>query len=137
MNIVNAVWGQEGHPFRETFLDVLAESYGAGVRPTDFIAAPEESRTAINDWVAESTEDRIKDLIPPDVINSLTRMVLTNAIYFNASWAFPFNEANTRPQPFHLLDGSSSRRPDDANIGRLRLCGGGRIPGRGLTLRRT
>ncbi len=107
LNIVNAVWGQEGHPFRETFLDVLAESYGAGVRPTDFIAAPEGSRTAINDWVAESTEDRIKDLIPPDVINSLTRMVLTNAIYFNASWAFPFNEANTRPQPFHLLDGSS------------------------------
>ena len=44
LNIVNAVWGQQGHPFQEAFLDVLAESYGAGVRPTDFIAAPEESR---------------------------------------------------------------------------------------------
>ena len=107
LNIVNAVWGQKGHPFREEFLDVLAQSYGAGVRPTDFIAAPEESRVAINDWVAESTEDRIRDLIPPDVINSLTRMVLTNAIYFNASWLFPFSEVDTRPQPFHLLDGGS------------------------------
>ena len=107
LNIVNAVWGQQGHPFQEAFLDVLAESYGAGVRPTDFIAAPEESRIAINDWVAERTEDRIKDLIPPGIINPLTRMVLTNAIYFNASWLLPFSEANTRTQPFHLLDGSS------------------------------
>ncbi len=107
LNIVNSVWGQEGHPFRETFLDVLAESYGAGVRPTDFAAAPEESRIAINDWVAESTEDRIRDLIPQAIITPLTRMVLTNAIYFNASWASPFSDANTRSQPFHLLDGGT------------------------------
>ena len=107
LNIVNAVWGQQGHEFREAFLDVLAESYGAGVRPADFREAPEESRTAINDWVAESTEDRIKDLIPPDVITPLTRMVLTNAIYFNASWMFPFDESGTRNHPFHLLDGGS------------------------------
>ena len=105
LNIVNAVWGQQGHPFREAFLDVLAESYGAGVRPTDFIAAPEESRIAINDWVAENTEDRIRDLIPQGIINPLTRMVLTNAIYFNASWLFPFSETNTRSHHFYLLDG--------------------------------
>ena len=66
LNIVNAVWGQQGHDFREPFLDVLADSYGAGVRSADFRVAPEESRLAINDWVAENTEDRIRDLIPPD-----------------------------------------------------------------------
>ncbi len=107
LNIVNAVWGQRGHEFQEPFLDVLAESYGAGVRPVDFQTAPEESRTAINDWVAENTENRILDLIPPDVISSLTRMVLTNAIYFNASWTYPFQEAKTRNQSFHLIDGGS------------------------------
>ena len=107
LNIANAVWGQHDHPFLNEFLDVLAESYGAGVRPADFRGAPEESRLAINDWVAQSTEDRIKDLLPPSIIDSLTRMVLTNAIYFNASWSSPFNKANTRQRPFHLLDGSS------------------------------
>ena len=106
LNIVNAVWGQHGHPFWEAFLEVLAESYGAGVKSADFVAAPEESRLAINDWIAGSTEDRIRDLIPHGVIDSLTRMVLTNAIYFSASWASPFGEASTRAQPFHLLDGS-------------------------------
>ncbi|MDE2816615.1 MAG: serpin family protein [Chloroflexota bacterium] len=107
LNVVNAVWGQQDHEFREAFLDILAESYGAGVRPADFVAAPEESRLTINDWVADNTEDRIKDLIPPDVIDPLTRMVLTNAIYFKAAWAFPFDAANTRDHPFYLLDGSS------------------------------
>ena len=107
LNIVNAVWGQQGHSFRKPFLDVLAESYGAGVRQANFREMPEASRLAINDWVAENTADRIRDLIPPDVITPLTRMVLTNAIHFNASWLFPFDESDTRQRPFHLLDGGS------------------------------
>ena len=107
LNLVNAVWSQQDHDFRKAFLDVLAVSYGAGVRPTNFRGAPEESRTAINDWVAEKTEDRIKDLIPPGIITTLTRMVLTNAIYFDASWLFPFSESSTHQRPFHLLDGRS------------------------------
>ncbi len=107
LNIVNAVWGQEGYEFLEAFLDVLAESYGAGVRAIDFQGAPEEARATINDWAAERTEDRIKDLIPPDVITPLTRMVLANAIYFNAAWSHPFDEGGTRPRPFYLLDGST------------------------------
>ena len=64
LNMVNAVWGQQGHEFQEAFLDTLAESYGAGVRAADFIAAPEEARLAINDWAAQKTEDRIRNLIP-------------------------------------------------------------------------
>ena len=105
LNMVNALWGQQGHEFQEAFLDTLAESYGAGVRAADFIAAPEEARLAINDWAAQKTEDRIRDLIPPGIITPLTRLVLTDAIYFNASWSYPFSEAGTREHPFHLLDG--------------------------------
>ena len=107
LNIANAVWGQEDYDFLETFLDVLAESYAAGVGPMDFREAPEESRVAINDWVAARTEDRIKDLIPQDAIDELKRLVLTNAIYFNAPWLYPFDERSTRTLPFHLLDGNS------------------------------
>ena len=53
LNTVNAVWGQHDYEFLEPFLDVLAENYGAGVRPADFVGSPEESRVRINDWVAE------------------------------------------------------------------------------------
>ncbi len=111
LNIANAVWGQRDFEFLEAFLDVLAESYGAGVRPVDFVDDPEDSRLTINDWVAERTEDRIKDLIPPDVIDEFTRLVLTNAIYFNAAWLHRFDESSTRLRPFDLLDGAEVQVP--------------------------
>ena len=111
LNIANAVWGQEGYKFLPEFLDVLAESYGAGVRPLDFIEAPKESRSTINNWVADQTEDRIQDLIPPGVVNAKTRLVLTNAIYFYGAWIFPFNEESTAEGSFYLLDGSSVQVP--------------------------
>ena len=111
LNVANAVWGQRGYEFLEEFLDVLGENYGAGVRPADFAGAPEESRFAINEWVAERTEDRVKDLMPANVINGLTRLVLTNAIYFNATWLQPFLESDTRLGAFKLLDGSEVQVP--------------------------
>lgn len=105
LNIVNAIWGQKDYKFLSEFLDVLAENYGAGLRVLDFVNAPEESRIAINDWVSEQTEGRIEDLIPESAINALTRLVLTNAIYFNAAWEFPFNEETTADGSFYLLAG--------------------------------
>ena len=111
LNIVNAIWGQKDYRFLDTFLDTLAENYGAGLRLLDFIKAPEESRVTINDWVSEQTEDKINDLIPQGLIDELTRLVLTNAIYFNAAWASPFNEAATSDGTFYLLNGAEVTVP--------------------------
>jgi serine protease inhibitor len=105
LNIVNAIWGQKDYSFLPAFLDVLAENYGAGLRILDFINDTEKSRVAINDWVSDQTEDRIKDLIPQGAIDALTRLVLTNAIYFNAAWEYPFDKKMTANGPFYLLDG--------------------------------
>lgn len=111
LNIANAIWGQKGYGFLSNFLDTLAENYGAGMRAVDFIENPEASRTAINDWVAERTEDRIQDLLPEGLINRLTRLVLTNAIYFKAAWRFPFDENLTTSDPFHLFSGDRVNVP--------------------------
>jgi len=111
LNIVNAIWGQEGYAFLPEFLDVLAQNYGAGLRLLDFVQAPEESRLAINGWVSEQTEGKIEDLIAQGLIDELTRMVLANAIYFNAPWSFPFDAQFTEDGTFHLLDGSEVAVP--------------------------
>ena len=111
LNIANAIWGQQGYAFLQGFLDKLAENYGAGMRIANFIEAPENSRVAINDWVAHKTEDKIKDLIPSGVIDELTRLVLTNAIYFNAAWLHPFDARTTAEGDFHLLNGSGIKAP--------------------------
>ena len=104
LNIVNAIWGQKDYEFLSSFLDVLAENYGAGLRILDFITETEKSRLTINDWVSNQTEGRIEDLIPQGEIDALTRLVLTNAIYFNAAWKYPFNKDMTANSPFYLLD---------------------------------
>ena len=111
LNIANAIWGQHGDEFLPDFLDVLAENYGAGLRPLDFAGTPEESRAMINDWVSEETGEKIKDLLPPGTIDGSTRLVLTNAIYFNASWSWPFSKKDTRKRPFHLSGGGKVEAP--------------------------
>jgi serpin B len=111
LNIVNAIWGQKDYAFLTEFLDILAENYGAGLRILDFVKSPEDARITINKWVSDETEARIKDLIPQGAIDSLTRLVLTNAIYFNAAWQFPFKEDATSDGTFYLLDGGQTIVP--------------------------
>ncbi len=111
LNIVNAIWGQKDYAFLTSFLDTLAKNYGAGLRILDFINETESSRIAINDWVSDETEGRIEDLIPQGAISQMTRLVLTNAIYFNAAWQYPFEEDATSPGVFYLLNGDEVTVP--------------------------
>jgi serpin B len=111
LNIANTIWGQKDYQFLDAFLDTLATNYGAGLRVLDFAGAPEASRVTINDWVSEETEGKIENLIPQGAIDPLTRLVLTNAIYFNAAWANPFQEEATQDGTFNLLDGSEVTVP--------------------------
>lgn len=102
LNVANSIWGQQGQGFLPDFLDTLAVNYGAGLQTVDFTADPEGIRKSINDWVAQQTADKIKDLIPQGAIDTLTRMVLANAIYFNASWQDQFEKSQTRDGEFIL-----------------------------------
>lgn len=108
LRLVNALWGQTEYPFRDAYLDTLAVNYGAGLRLLDFQSGPEAARTTINEWVANQTGDRIKDLFPPNVITEVTRFVLTNAIYFKADWMSPFPAKATTDGQFTALDGSAT-----------------------------
>lgn len=106
LNIANALWGQEGYAFLPAFLAVAEEDYGSPLRQLDFGGDAEAARQTINAWADEETEGRIPNLIAPGLIDALTRLVLTNAIYFNAAWADPFEPSLTRQAAFHRLDGS-------------------------------
>jgi serpin B len=107
LEIANALWGQKDYNVQSAFLNTLAQNYGAGMNLLDFINSPEPSRITINNWVSDQTNNRIKDLLPQGSIDSLTRFVLTNAIYFDAAWQYPFVKESTHDATFHLLDGST------------------------------
>jgi len=104
LNIANSVWGRKGYSFLTGFLDALAQNYGACMRLLDFGHAPEDSRIIINEWISEKTGGRFRDMIPQGSITDATRLILTNAIYFNAAWGEPFERCDTRHAPFYLLD---------------------------------
>ncbi len=111
LHVINRLFGQTGYQFLQPFLDTLALYYGAGLYLLDFASDPDAGRVAINDWVAEQTEDRIKDLIPPPAITFNTKLVLVNAIYFNAKWKEVFDDQLTADGSFSLLDGGSVSVP--------------------------
>ncbi|MFA5367943.1 MAG: serpin family protein [Dehalococcoidia bacterium] len=111
LHIANAIWGQKDYTFLDGFLDTLGLNYGAGLRILDFINEPDPSRITINDWVSDETEGKIEDLIPQGVIDSMTRLVLTNAIYFNAAWLNQFDSDSTGDGEFNLIDGGSVTVP--------------------------
>lgn len=107
LSISNGLWVQDGFSLLDEYVAEVTRHYNAAVRNLDFINDSEGSRETINEWVAESTLNRILDLIPPGVLKEDTRVVLTNAVYFKASWRKPFDERSTNDAPFVLADGST------------------------------
>ncbi len=111
LNVSNEIWAQKDFYFLESFLDTLMINYGVGVRSVDYIKDSNQACQDINDWVAEQTEDKIKDLVTPSDITPLTRLVLTNTIFFKASWLIPFDPDKTYDGTFYLNDGSTAAVP--------------------------
>ncbi|MCC5828858.1 MAG: serpin family protein, partial [Phycisphaeraceae bacterium] len=114
LSTANAIWGQSNYNFHQAYLDTLDKDYRAPLRLMNFIEDPDGSRIEINQWVERKTQDRIKNLLPEGSIDGMTRLVLTNAIYFKGKWANEFNPSSTRPMPFHTLESVASERVQPA-----------------------
>ncbi|MFQ5869160.1 MAG: serpin family protein [Candidatus Zixiibacteriota bacterium] len=111
LSVANALWGQKGYRFLEEFRELVRKNYGGGLNQVDFVKASETARRTINTWVEGETRGRITDLLKPGIINSWTRLVLTNAIYFKGYWASRFKEELTEEAPFTLVTGGKVNIP--------------------------
>ncbi len=103
--LVNRLFGEKQYTFEQPFLDLVSSHYAAPLEPRDFRGAFEAQRVYINDWVAQKTRTRIKDLIPSGGLTADTRLVLVNALYFKAKWMNTFRPEATRPGAF-FADGT-------------------------------
>jgi serpin B len=103
----NSLWAQDGLTFEQAFLDTLAVNYSAGVRLVDYQTAAEAAREAINKWVSGQTNDKIPELLAEGVLDSLTRLVLVNAVYLDATWANQFDPNSTHDGDFTTLSGET------------------------------
>jgi serpin B len=103
----NSLWGQNDLTFEQLFLDTLAKDYGAGMRLVDYKTAAEDARKTINAWVAGQTENKIEELVPAGALDALTRLVLVNAVYLDATWASQFDKDATHDGSFTTVAGAS------------------------------
>jgi serine protease inhibitor len=103
--IANALWVQKDFPINPDFRTVCKSFYDASAASLDFVGDPKTAAAEINSWVDQNTHHRIPAIVAE--IDPATRLILTDAVYFKATWSFPFKKAETRPRPFHLMSGDS------------------------------
>lgn len=108
LETANGLWAQKGMAIEPAFLDTLAANYGAGVQNVDYRTSSESARQRINEWVAEKTDDKIRNLLPKGSIDRQTRLVLTAAIYFKGQWSTPFEAEQTEKADFANLSGETT-----------------------------
>ncbi len=107
LKTANALWVQKDYKLLDEYLRTTSQYYEAKATNMDFVEKTEESRQTINNWVADQTNQKIKDLFPTGAINTDTRLVLTNAIYFKADWLRQFDKAKTKDAEFNTLPGDA------------------------------
>lgn len=111
LTTANALWAQKDYKFLDKYTGNVENYYGGKVTNLDFITETEKSRKIINDWVKAQTNNKIKDLIPQGVLGEMTRLVLTNAIYFKGTWVKQFDKKDTQDQNFKTGSGNTVKVP--------------------------
>ncbi|XP_050994031.1 leukocyte elastase inhibitor-like isoform X2 [Labeo rohita] len=107
LKLANRLYGEKTFSFLPEYLVSTLKLYHTELQAVDFIRAFDESRQLINKWVEEQTENKIKDLLKPGVVNELTRLALVNAIYFKGTWMHKFETRNTKEMPFKINQNES------------------------------
>ena len=102
LKTANGLWIQKGFRILKSYKRVIKKYYLGEVREADFKHESEEARKKINKWVAQKTEQKIKEVIPKRGLNSLTRLVIANAIYFKGKWLKGFNKRYTHEDKFFI-----------------------------------
>jgi serpin B len=104
LNVANALWGQQDYGFLDEFLALNRKHHGAGFRELDFVHATEQARRTINTWVADQTQQMIKELLLKGDLDPADVLVLTNAIHFKGDWASRFDRRHTQDAPFRISE---------------------------------
>jgi len=107
----NALWVQEGFKILKDYMEIVKDYYMAEIQNLDFVKEPENSVNIINSWVLEKTKDKIKDLISKDAIGPLTRLIITNAIYFKGKWLKEFDKEKTKEEDFWISENDKVKVP--------------------------
>ena len=107
----NALWVQYDYPFFYFYTSRDENYYGGKAAEVDFVGETEKSRQTINEFIEKQTKNKIVDLISQGMLSPMTRLVLTNAIYFKGDWVYEFDEGETRDREFSISENEKINVP--------------------------
>ncbi|KAK9129625.1 hypothetical protein Sjap_010112 [Stephania japonica] len=107
----NGLWFEKTLTIKPSFTELMHNVYKAKAKPADFQNKPDEVKNEVNSWAERETRGLIKEVLPPGSVDSFTKLILANALYFKGSWEEEFKASSTKEHGFHLLDGTSVQVP--------------------------
>jgi len=107
----NALWVQKQFPLLKKFTKSVRTFFGGKAKNLDFVNKTEQSRRTINRYIASQTNNKIKNLIPARSLDSTSRFVLTNAIYFKGAWRWEFDPRLTYQGDFTVAHDNVVKTP--------------------------
>ncbi|NP_001164758.1 serpin B10 isoform X1 [Oryctolagus cuniculus] len=102
LKTANRIYAEKAYPFHNKYLDDIRTYFGAEPQAVNFMEASDQIRKQINSWVESQTDGKILNLLPEDSVDSTTKMVLVNALYFKGTWEHQFSVKNTTEKPFRI-----------------------------------
>uniref|UniRef100_A0A914C8G6 Serpin domain-containing protein n=1 Tax=Acrobeloides nanus TaxID=290746 RepID=A0A914C8G6_9BILA len=108
LDSANRIYVNNKFELLDTYKKILTESFEGQFENIDFSNASESAKE-INAFVEKATRDKIHDLISPDMIDGLTRVILVNAIYFKGNWANKFDKNLTEEKPFYKSENNERK----------------------------
>jgi serpin B len=100
LKIANALWIQSDYKLKQDFTKLCRDYYISDLFYVNYEKDPKRCRLKVNKWIAKQTENKIRDILQPDSIDDLTRLIITNAIYFRGNWMKQFRTFNTKDDIF-------------------------------------
>jgi len=111
LNVANRLFVQRNFSLRAAFVAEMRDHFGSSLAELDFKHGASQARETINEWVANQTQENIRNLLPASEPRADTRLVLVNALYLKAAWANEFAESDTKPEPFHFIGWEAASLP--------------------------
>ncbi|KAL1784101.1 serpin B9 [Sigmodon hispidus] len=102
LRMANRLFAEDTCKLLPTFKESCLQFYHSELEQLSFVEAPEKSRQHINMWVSKQTEGKIPELLSDGSVDSKTKMVLVNALYFKGRWNQQFHKDCTREMPFKI-----------------------------------
>lgn len=106
----NEIWvgsNNGGASILTSYIDKVKDIFQTNLVLKNLKRNLKSARQDINNWVAENTNDHIKNFFPEGSIDPTTNLLLVNAIFFQGNWKTKFDKKDTHDGRFILSNGNS------------------------------